>query len=120
MSTKLIVRGYSVPHHLVRWLRDEVEKLNRRAYFHRKESFVLTALHTDKHSVAVELRYWLSDKPGYANAAEKLCKAAQRGEQIVVKLPRIPASKSQHVGQPGEKLSLDVEVYDVVQHNGFY
>lgn len=121
MQSLLIVHEYSIPNQMIRWLQDEINKLNKRAWFHKQQAFVLARDELDLGiSNRVWLSYWPSNYTSYSKAARLLCEAAQRGEQVVVKFPRIAKSKSQFVGKPGEKLSLDVEVYGVFQHNGFY
>ncbi len=120
MRSLLTASKYEIPTQHLRWLNDEINKLSKRAFFHRGESFVLHSLKTVGSTTNVALRYWEPEKPGYSKAARLLCKSAEKGERVVVKLPKIPKSKSEYVGAPGSKLSLDVELYGVFQHNGFY
>jgi hypothetical protein len=95
------------------WLVQELDKLSKRSYREKEGTFTVIG-YRDGSS------YLFQSKPGsaYTQAANSLMEAAQRGEEIILKLPAPAASKSIYLGQPNEKLSRDVELYDVFTYNG--
>ena len=103
---------YNVSLVMLGWLSAQLQKLSNRSIREKEGSFAIFKV---LGGVAL-----FPSKPDskYIEAAEKLVDAAIRGKEIVLKLPPIENSKSQHLGQPGEKLSLDVELYEVIKFNG--
>ena len=103
---------YQVPPTLIRWLASALQKLSQRSIREGEGSFTVIG-YKDGSS------YLFQSKPDskYTQAAKELMEAAQRGEEIVLKLPSVE-SKSVFLGQPGEKLSLDVVLYEVIKYNG--
>lgn len=105
-------KAYRVPATLIRWLASALQKLSQRSIREGEGSFLVIGYKDG-------LSYLFQSKTDsrYTRAAEELMEAAERGEEIVLKLPPVE-SKSIFLGQPGEKLSLDVELYEVIKYNG--
>jgi hypothetical protein len=110
----------AIPVLLLGWLNNELRKLSQRSIREKEGSFTWLAQQTYfdlGEKIAVGNLFASKPDSKYYYAARELCEAAARGEEIVLKLPSTQ-SKSVFLGQPGEKLSLDVELYEVIKYNG--
>lgn len=106
---------YRISSTMLLWLVSELDKLSKRSLREGEGTFTVIG-YLDGLSYLFQSK---SDST-FTPSATKLMEAAQAGERIVLTLPAQAASKSVHVGQPGEKLSLDVEITAVYTHNGAF